>query len=279
MTPLNADLHCHSTVSDGLLAPTEVVRRAVNNGVELLALTDHDELGGLAAARAEADAQDLRFLDGVEISVSWGDQTIHIVGLDVDPSDATLSAGLANVRSGRDARAQRIGEELERIGIHGALEGAQAYAGNPALVSRAHFARFMVATGVARDTASVFEHYLTPGKPGYVEHVWATLDEAVGWIHAAGGVAVIAHPGRYRLPEAEMTRFYDHFRDLGGEGIEVVSGAHSPSQVRDYARIARRYGFAASRASDFHGVGESPVDLGRASALPPDLEPIWLRFL
>jgi predicted metal-dependent phosphoesterase TrpH len=274
----NVDLHCHSTVSDGLLAPRELVRRAAANGAEVLALTDHDHLGGLADARDEAQALGIRFIDGVEISVSWGGLTIHIVGLGIDAADAALSAGLASVRDGRDSRAQRMAESLAAIGIRGAYEGALRYVGNPALISRSHFARWLVEKRYARDVSNVFEHYLARGKPGYVEHEWCSLAQAVGWIHGAGGVAVVAHPGRYRMSGTERDSFFSEFRALGGEAVEVVAGAHDAAAVRDYAHIARRYGLAASRASDFHGPGESVVDVGRAAPLPPDLEPVWERL-
>jgi len=278
MNALNADLHCHSTASDGTLAPADVVRRAHANGVDLLALTDHDELLGIAEAAAEAADLGLRFVPGVEISVSWLDQTLHIVGLGVDPANEALVAGLAKVRGGRDGRAMLIGEELARIGIHGAFQGALRYVGNPALVSRAHFARYLVEIGIAKNVHDVFLHYLARGKPGYVEHVWATLEDAVGWIKGAGGLAVIAHPGRYRLGNAEMHILFEQFRDLGGEAVEVACGAHDGGQVLAFARMARKYGLLASRASDFHGPEDSPIDLGRASPLPPDLTPVWTRL-
>ena len=278
MNALNADLHCHSTDSDGTLSPAEVVRRAHANGVDLLALTDHDELLGIADAAAEAADIGLRFVPGVEISVSWLDQTLHIVGLGVDPANQALISGLAQVRGGRDGRAMRIGDELARIGIHGAFEGALRYVGNPALVTRAHFARYLVEIGVAKNVHDVFLHYLARGKPGYVEHVWATLEDAVGWIKGAGGLAVIAHPGRYRLSCAEMNMLFEQFRDLGGEAVEVSCGAHDGGQLLAFARMARKYGLLASRASDFHGPEDSPIDLGRASPLPPDLTPVWTRL-
>ena len=278
MNVLNADLHCHSTASDGTLSPAEVVRRAHANGVDLLALTDHDELLGIADAAAEAADIGLRFVPGVEISVSWLDQTLHIVGLGVDPANQALISGLAQVRGGRDGRAMRIGDELARIGIHGAFEGALRYVGNPALVTRAHFARYLVEIGVAKNVHDVFLHYLARGKPGYVEHVWATLEDAVGWIKGAGGLAVVAHPGRYRLSCAEMNMLFEQFRDLGGEAVEVSCGAHDGGQLLAFARMARKYGLLASRASDFHGPEDSPIDLGRASPLPPDLTPVWTRL-
>ena len=280
MKPLNADLHCHSTVSDGLLSPAEVMRRAKSNGVELMALTDHDELGGLAEARATADEIGLRFVDGVEISISWGDdQTVHIVGLGVDPANAELVEGLHQVRSGRDARAARMAAELDRVGIHGAYEGALRHAGNPALVSRSHFARYIVEQGHAKDVKSVFDHWLAKGKPGYVGHAWATLEDSLRWIDGAGGIAVIAHPGRYRLSKAELRELFGAFKDRGGRGIEVLSGSNKDDEVREFSRIAREFGFLASRGSDFHGPGESWIDLGKLPDLPEGLTPVWSRLV
>jgi 3',5'-nucleoside bisphosphate phosphatase len=279
MKQLNADLHCHSTVSDGLLAPADVVRRAKDNGVELLALTDHDELGGLAEARATAVEIGLRFVDGVEISISWGDdQTVHILGLGVDPANAELQQGLQQVRSGRDARAGRMAAELDKVGIHGAYEGALRHVGNPALVSRSHFARYIVEQGHARDVKSVFDHWLAKGKPGYVEHSWATLEDSLRWIVGAGGTAVIAHPGRYRLSKAERKALFGAFKDLGGRGIEVLSGSQKDDETLEFSRLAREFGFLASRGSDFHGPGESWIDLGKLPELPEGLTPVWSQF-
>jgi len=273
---LNADLHCHSTVSDGLLAPAAVVQRANANGVTLLALTDHDELGGLAEARAEAELLGMKFLDGTEISVSWGDdQTVHIVALGFDPAYVPLVDGLAQVRSGRDSRALRMAAELDKVGIHGAYAGALKFVGNPALISRSHFARYIVELGHAKDVKSVFDWWLAKGKPGYVSHPWATIEDAMGWIAGAGGVAVIAHPGRYRLSKVEMNELYGAFKDLGGRGIEVISGSHNAEMTSEIASVARRFGFLASRASDFHGPGESYADLGKLPPLPDDLIPVW----
>jgi len=276
MTPNNPDLHCHSIVSDGLLSPTALVERARANGVDLLALTDHDEIGGLDEAMAAATDVGMRFVTGVEISVSWGDdQTVHIVGLNFDHRLPVLVDGLARVRSGRDVRAGRMADELAKVGIDGAYEGALKYVGNPALISRAHFARYIVERGFAPDVKAVFDHWLVKGKPGYVSHPWAALHEALGWIKAAGGIAVIAHPCRYRLTPAERHELYVAFKELGGQGIEVVSGSHNETEQREIASVATEFGFLASRASDFHGPGESYIDLGRLAPLPPDLTPVW----
>jgi predicted metal-dependent phosphoesterase TrpH len=256
-----------------------LVQRAHGNGVELLALTDHDELGGLAEARAAAGELALRFVDGVEVSISWGDdQTVHIVGLGIDPANTALSEGLRQVRSGRDARAGRMAAELDKAGIHGAYEGALRHAGNPALVSRSHFARYIVEQGHAKDVKSVFDYWLAKGKPGYVEHSWASLEDALRWIVGAGGTAVIAHPGRYRLSRTERQDLFGAFKDLGGRGIEVLSGSQKDDEVREFSRIAREFGFLASRGSDFHGPGESWIDLGKMPDLPEDLTPVWTQL-
>lgn len=275
VTPLNFDFHCHSAVSDGLLPPAEVARRAAANGVDLWALTDHDDIGGLGEARATAEALGMSWRSGVEISIEWRGTPIHIVGLGFDENDPALIQGLDDLRRGRVDRAKRMGEALAAIGITGVYEGALKFVTNPSLISRAHFARYLVSIGIARDVPGVFQHYLAFGKPGYVDHRWATLAEAVGWIRGAGGVAVVAHPGRYKLSGADMRHFLDDFKDLGGEGIEVTSGSHSPDNVLHFARLARHYGFHASRGSDFHGPEESYVDLGRVPALPEDLKPVW----
>ncbi|MBI4290410.1 MAG: PHP domain-containing protein [Betaproteobacteria bacterium] len=271
----NIDLHCHSTASDGLLAPRDLVARARANGVAVLALTDHDEVAGLAEARLAAKEYGVSLVNGVEVSVSWGGITVHIVGLGIDPADPRLMAGLASVRSNRLARARRMAESLDAAGIGGSLEGALAYVANPNLISRTHFARFLVEKGYAPDVHSVFQRYLVSGRPGYVPHQWATLADAVTWIRAGGGVAVVAHPGRYKLSGEEMRTLLAEFKALGGIGIEVLTGNHSPQQASEYARLAREFDLLASRGSDFHGPGESRVDLGTMPRFGADVKPLW----
>lgn len=272
---MNIDLHCHSTASDGLLKPGELVARAAANGVEVLALTDHDDVSGLAEARAEAESRGIRFVDGVEISVTWERTTIHIVGLQIDPEDPVLRSGLESVREGRARRAEKIGDALDAAGIPDSLAGARRYAENPNLISRSHFARYLAGTGRAPDMKSVFQRYLVKDKPGFVEHRWASLADAVSWIRASGGTAVVAHPGRYKLSKPEMRAFLAEFKDSGGAGIEVVTGSHSPEQYLEFARVAREFGLRASRGSDYHGKGESKADLGALPQLPDDLSPVW----
>ena len=274
-SPPNCDLHCHSTASDGLLAPAELVRRAAENGVEVLALTDHDEICGLAEARAQAELSGMRFINGVEVSISWGGVSIHVVGLNVDSNSQPLQQGLTTIRRGRTERAERMAQDLERVGIPGSLEGAYAYVENPNLIGRSHFARFLAAKRYVRDVRSAFQHYLVSGKPGYVPHQWATLQEGLACIEAGGGIAVVAHPGRYKMTRAEMRKFLAEFKERGGAGIEVITSSHTPEQYLEYAMLAREFGFAASRGSDFHGPGESRVDLGKLPNLAADLKPVW----
>lgn len=275
---LNADLHCHSNVSDGRLPPDALAARAKTNGVELWALTDHDEVGGVALARRAARDLALPFVGGVEISITWAGHTVHIVGLGVDETDAGLLQGLADTRNGRERRAQDMAAQFDAVGIPGTYEGALKFVANPDLISRTHFARFLVQEGVCPDVQTVFRKYLTEGKPGYVPHRWASLDEAVKWILGAGGIAVVAHPGRYAMSDLAMHAMLDRFKDLGGTGIEVITGSHTPDQYATYADVARRYGFLASRGSDFHAPGESRADLGALPPLPETLTPVWTRF-
>jgi len=272
------DLHSHSTYSDGLLTPDAVVRRAALRGVDVFALTDHDDTGGLVEAQAAAQDTGITFVPGAELSVSWESHTVHVIALRIDAANATLDAGLASIRSGRDARARRIAAGLAEAGIPDAYEGARKYVTSDRLISRTHFARYLVQAGHAKDTKDVFKRFLTPGKPGYVKHVWATLTEAVGWIHAAGGYAVIAHPGRYKVSPTGMRRLLGEFRDAGGDGIEVLSPSHTPAQYAEYATLARVYGLAASCGSDYHGPGEGWMDLGDLPEMPAGVTPIWSRW-
>ena len=272
---LNADLHCHSVVSDGTLTPEALAELAAANGVELWALTDHDEVGGQHRARAAATAAGMKYLTGAEISVTFANVTVHIVGLGFDPDNATLVQGLADTRDGRIPRAQDMAAQLAKVGIAGAYEGALKYVGNPQLVSRTHFARFLVESGVCKDTPEVFRKYLTEGKPGYVPHRWATLSDAVHWITGAGGVAVIAHPARYKFTANEEYALFSEFKAHGGQGVEVVTGSHTPAEYVTYAAMAQEFGMVASRGSDFHSPDESHTDLGKLPYLPGALTPVW----
>jgi predicted metal-dependent phosphoesterase TrpH len=278
MNSINADLHCHSVISDGTLTPEDLALRAKRNGVELWALTDHDEIGGQARAMRAAKEIGIDYLGGVEISVSWAGQTVHIVGLGIDFTDQVLIDGLKKTRDGRALRGKQMAEDLVKVGIPGAYEGALQFAGNSELLSRTHFARFIVDRGFCKTTEEVFRKYLIEGKPGFVAHVWASLEEAVVWIKAAGGQAVIAHPGRYRLNELQLSQLYDTFKELGGQGLEVITGSHSVYQYDEFEKVATKYNFYASRGSDFHDPDESHIDLGKLPNLPDSVKPIWELF-
>lgn len=272
---LNADLHCHSVVSDGTLTPEQLAARAKANGVELWALTDHDEVGGQDRALAAAQANGMKYLTGVEISITFANKTVHIVGLGFDAHDEQLKQGLLQTRGGRGERAKEMSDGLAKVGIHGAYEGALKYAGNHELISRTHFARFLVETGACQDTNEVFRRFLTEGNPGYVPHRWASLKDAVQWIVQAKGMAVIAHPARYGFTPNEEFALFTEFKNHGGQGVEVVTGSHTPAEYVTYADMAKEFDLFASRGSDFHSPDESRIDLGTLPWLPGQLTPVW----
>jgi len=272
---LNADLHCHSVVSDGTLTPEALAARAKANGVQLWALTDHDEIGGQERAMAAAKAEGMKYLTGVEISITFAGKTVHIVGLGFDHKNEALVQGLRNTRGGRSERAKEMSDGLAKVGIQGAYEGSLKYVGNPELISRTHFARFLVETGVCKDTSEVFRKYLTENKPGFVPHRWASLENAVTWITGAGGIAVIAHPARYGFTANEEFALFTEFKNHGGRGVEVITGSHSSADALQYADTAIEFELAASRGSDFHSPEESHTDLGTLPWLPGQLTPVW----
>jgi 3',5'-nucleoside bisphosphate phosphatase len=262
MHTLNADLHCHSVVSDGTLSPVALANRAFKNGVQIWSLTDHDEVGGQVAAKKAALDLGMQYITGVEISVTWCGRTIHVVGLGFDEQNSALVKGLYDTRNGRVKRAQEISLQLDKVGIKDAYDGALA----------------LVESGVCKNTDEVFSNYLIEGKPGFVPHEWANLDDALTWIAAAGGIAVIAHPGRYSYSPLQFEELYAQFKDLGGRGIEVITGSHTPSEYQIFAKVAQQYGFLASRGSDFHDPVESHTDLGLLPNLPSQLRPVWSVF-
>lgn len=267
-------MHTHSIASDGTLAPSELVALAAAKGVEVLALTDHDTLDGLAAAQAAANSFGLLLSPGAEISVTWGGRTIHIIALEIDRGSRALRQGLERLQEYRRWRAEEIGRRLAKIGIAGAFEGARALA-EGRLIGRMHFARFLARQGRASSERDVFRHFLVKDKPGYVAGDWASLEEAVGWIRAAGGQAVIAHPARYAFTRTKLLRLIGQFKELGGVGIEVVSGSHNPDECRLFARHAREHGLLASVGSDFHGPENPWVELGGLAPLPSGCTPVW----
>lgn len=272
------DFHCHSTASDGGLSPALVMERAHRNGATYIALTDHDQLSGLTVARQRALELGMRFINGVEVSCSWRGMSVHIVGLNFDVENQALATGLAGNAEGRARRAVVMARELEAIGVENALERALAEAGGRIdLLARTHFARVLVADKRAYNVRQVFQHYLVEGKPGFVAHDWAETAEAVGWIRGAGGVAVLAHPGRYPHDAQSERELIAEFIDSGGQAMEVVTGSHNKQQTRDYAQLCHEFGLYASAGSDFHAAKESKMDVGCAPALPAAVRPVhWL---
>ena len=274
--PRNPDLHCHSLFSDGTLAPAQLAARAAAAGVDLWALTDHDTLAGLPEAQRAASAAGIAFVAGAELSITWQEVTVHIVGLGIDPQNEALRAGLDGVRASRTPRAHEMARLVEReTGITGAFEGALKHAGNKNLIARPHFARLLVERGICRSSGEAFQRFLATGRPCFVPQQWATLEQAVGWIRAAGGLAVMAHPGKYPFSSTQRRKLFDQFAALGGAGVEVVQSAHDAEQTRHYADVARRWGLLASRGSDFHSPAESRANLGALSPLPSGLRAVW----
>ncbi len=271
---LHYDLHSHSTASDGTLSPSGLVQAAHAAGVNVLALTDHDTTDGLNEAGAVATRLGLQLVAGVEISVSWQPLTVHILGLNINPGCAALQDGLEGLSEFRDWRAEEIARRLEKSGIGGAYEGACALT-RGRIVSRTHFAHYLVAAGHAVSVREVFKRFLVHGKPGFVPGQWASLEDALAWIRRAGGLAVIAHPARYRLTATRLRRLIGEFKELGGAGIEVVSGSHTRDNIDTMAMYARREALLASRGSDYHGPENPWVRLGELAELPAGCRPIW----
>jgi predicted metal-dependent phosphoesterase TrpH len=268
------DLHTHSTASDGTLKPHDLVLKAAQAGVLVLALTDHDTTAGVDEASQTAETCGLTLIPGVEVSVTWRGYTVHVLGLNVDRENSRLQDGLADLRKFRNWRAEEMAHRLEKTGISGAYEGACALA-EGSLVSRTHFARYLVEQGVIDNERNVFKRYLVKGKPGYVPGNWASLEEAMAWIHAAGGQAVIAHPARYNMTRSKFRCLLNEFVELDGEGIEVVSGSHSRDDYYTMAKHAKDFGLKASAGSDFHSPEQPWIELGHLPMLPEGCHPIW----
>ncbi len=277
---MNCDLHCHSTVSDGTLTPTELVERAAARGIDLLALTDHDEIAGIPEAQQAAQQYGIQLVTGTEASVTWNKVTVHIVGLNFDPQNEALNAGLARTREFRTWRGEEIGRKLERAtGISDALAGAKAQQREGKLLTRTHYARFLVQEKIVDSMQDAFKKYLLQGKPAHVSGQWADLEEAVNWITGAGGIAVVAHPARYNLTRTKLIRLLDEFKSYGGQGLEVVSSSHSPNEIQTMRRHAEEKELLASRGSDFHEPGLKWIDLGKIPPLPKVCRPVWEEFL
>ncbi|MGH8547607.1 MAG: PHP domain-containing protein [Methylococcales bacterium] len=271
------DFHTHSKASDGRLSPSELVERARDNDVHFLALTDHDTTAGIAEARAAALKTGLNLIAGVELSVTWENQCLHIVGLDIDPQQETLAHGLESLRNLRDSRAREMGRRLEKKGITGAYQGASRLAG-AGMITRTHFARYLVDQHHCQTIQKGFDQYLSQGKPGYVQTPWVDLEKGVEWIQAAGGTAVLAHPKRYKMTATRMRKLLAAYREAGGLAIEVVCGNSNRDDICDSAVYAREFGLRGSVGSDFHSPDTPWVDIGRLKPFPDHVEPVWKKL-
>ena len=271
---LRCDLHSHSTISDGSLTPTELVARASQNQVEMLALTDHDATEGLHEAHQAAKNAEMAFVPGIELSVTWSHQTIHIVGLGIDPDAIKLNLGLKGLREFREERGERIAQKLEKVGFENPLEGAKKFS-NGEILSRTHFAQYIVEQGRAKDIRQVFKKFLVNGKPGYVAGQWASLEDALFWIQDAGGMAVIAHPARYKITATRIRQLITEFKELGGIGFEAISGSHSADEEQRMTLLANQHELFISKGSDFHSPDNIYRELGDMPDVPAGSTPLW----
>lgn len=268
------DLHMHSTASDGTLTPEQLVQKATTTDIKVLALTDHDTTDGLSAAASAIKNTDITLINGVEISVSWYHLTIHVVGLHINPNHPELHQGLTKAVEFRQWRAQEIATRLEKSGIANTYSEAKSYAtGN--IISRTHFARCLVARGLCKDVRSVFKKYLIRNKLGHVPGSWANLEKVLSWIHGAGGIAIIAHPARYKMTLTKLRQLVSDFKVYGGQAIEVVSGSHSRDDAFKIAKLANDFNLYGSCGSDYHGPTNPYLELGRLPLLPENCKPIW----
>ena len=274
---LRYDLHCHSTASDGALSPRDLVSRAFEQGVNVLALTDHDTVDGLGEARLQAQQLGIRLINGIELSCTHLNQCLHIVGLNIDPDHPGLREGLSKQQALRDERAKRIADKLAKKGIPGVYEAVLANAGKGE-ITRTHFAEYLLRQAYVNSMQEAFDRYLNKGQPAYVSTTWASLEEVVSWIVNAGGIAVLAHPLRYKLSNKWINRALAVFKEAGGQGIEVVNGRGSLEEVRLAQQFAERHQLVASTGSDFHAPDTPYLELGRLVELPATLIPVWSLF-
>ncbi|WP_341328240.1 PHP domain-containing protein [Methylotuvimicrobium sp. KM2] len=275
--PENYDLHSHSTASDGALSPSELIQRAKEQGVTCLALTDHDTTDGLAEARQAATEAGIDLISGIELSTTWHKHCLHIVGLNIDPESPHLKEGIAKLQTIRGERAEQIAGKLEKKRIFGALEAVKATAG-AGMITRTHFADFLLSEGHVTTQQEAFDRYIGQGKPAYVSTEWAGLEEAIGWIKESGGIAVLAHPMRYKLTASWMKRLLTAFKEVGGDAIEVVCGRNDPTEIQTSMQYAQKFDLAGSKGSDFHNPKYVWVELGRLKPLPERIKPVWDLF-
>lgn len=277
MTELKYDLHCHSSFSDGALTPSEVILRAKEQGVTTLALTDHDTVAGLAEAQQAAEQQALDFIPGIELSCLWSNKTFHVLGLNIDPSNAEILTGTQQLQEIRLERAKKIADKLAKNKIPGAFAAVQVAAG-VGMITRPHFANFLLENNHVSSIQNAFDRYLGQGKSAFVNTQWVEMENAIHWINSAGGVAVVAHPMRYKLTASWMRRFLSAFKEMGGQGIEVITARSNPDEIRRTIHFAQQFELYGSVGSDFHTPKNQWVELGRLASLPINIKPVWELF-
>jgi len=268
------DLHTHTTESDGKFTPDELITQAEIAGIDVLAITDHDTISGLAKAYQAVLNKNISLISGVELSVSWCNRSFHIVGLNINPENNLLVDSLAEHKQQRESRAIKIGEQLDKCGIPNAYDGAKQLASDEA-ITRNHFARFLVNNGHAKNINDVFKKYMVKNKPGYVKTHWINMEDGIDLLNQSGGTAVLAHPLRYKLTGTWIRKLLTAFKQAGGLGIEIVTGNSTQNEVLLAADYARHFELSGSVGSDFHGHENNGIHLGKLNKLPKDIVPVW----
>jgi predicted metal-dependent phosphoesterase TrpH len=272
---MNVDLHCHTNLSDGSLPPKELIKLAIEREIDVLAITDHDNIDCYSEITFPND--DITLISGIEFSTTWNNIGVHIVGLNMDLNNAELLEGIRFQSVAREKRAQLIDDKLHQLGIKGSLEGAKRFSSGKQ-VGRPHFAQYLVEVGAVTNIQQAFKRYLGAGKAGDIKQQWASLGDVVSWIRGAGGVAVLAHPIKYKMTRTKLCRLLEDFIELGGEAMEVISGTQTVSDTQSMSRLCKQYNLLASRGSDFHALGQPWAALGMASELPDDCKPVWSKW-
>lgn len=268
------DLHCHSNQSDGILSPEDLVSRAKDQDVSVLALTDHDTIAGLERAKKQAEIVNIDIITGVEFSCKWAGRNIHVVALGFDETHPKLLAQIESQTKMRDIRASEIAARLEKIGFKDAMARAQAQSGG-AVIGRPHFAKAMVAMGFCSSVDQAFKKYLGAGKPGDIKQIWPEFGDLLPDVVEAGGIPVLAHPLKYKLTRSKLSQLLEDFIEYGGRAMEVVSGQQRQQDTHDMARLVNRFDLLASCGSDFHAPSKPWSELGRYSEMPDTVKPVW----
>ena len=272
---MNVDLHCHTTVSDGALSPAQLIALAVDREIDMLAITDHDSID--CYRQIDTARADLTLITGIELSTTWQGRSVHIVGLNIDLKNPALLEGVSQQSLARDQRAVKISQRLEKLGFENTLQGARSIS-NGGQIGRPHFAQHLVQIHAVTSVQQAFNKYLGSGKAGDIKEHWASLEDVISWIRNAGGVAVLAHPTKYKMTRTKLCLLIEDFIDAGGEAMEVISGAQNPSITGSMAALCHKYNLLASCGSDFHAPEQPWASLGHVPQLPSNCKPVWTHW-